>query len=133
MTVSNPGHAMTAVSWKSSNPAVEVLPADSSIAAGCEEQFQVQIRGSDVGQLQAQLLCLVKHGSCQAIEVAATVAGKFNAEEAVCWMQGSSLAASMSSDCALLTVHLSLNLDLTCNVDRVGCLNASHAGVPRCI
>ena len=84
LTVSNAGHAVTAVSWRSSNPAVEVQPADSSIAAGCEKQFQVQIRGLAVGQLQAQLLCLVEHGSCQAVEVAATVAGESSTKEAVC-------------------------------------------------
>ena len=75
LTVSNPGHALAAVTWTSSNPAVNVEPMNAKLAAGKEQQFQVHIRGSAVGQLQAQLLCSVKHGSPQTIDLTAHVTG----------------------------------------------------------
>ena len=76
LTVGNPSHAVAAVTWTSSNPAVTVEPANANIAAGSEQQFQVCVKGSRIGQLQAQLQCLVKHGRPQAVEVTAHVTGK---------------------------------------------------------
>lgn len=75
LIVGNPGHAVAAVTWSSSNPAVTMEPASADIAAGSEQQFQACIMGSGIGQLQAQLQCLVKHGRPQAVEVAAHVTG----------------------------------------------------------
>lgn len=76
LTVGNPGHAVAAVTWTSSNPAVTVEPANASIAAGSEQQFQACVKGSVVGQLQAQLRCLLKHGMPQTVEVTARVTGE---------------------------------------------------------
>ena len=76
LTVGNPGHAVAAVTWTCSNPAVTVVPANADIAASSEQQFQACIQGTGVGQLQAQLQCLVKHGRPQAVEVAARVTGE---------------------------------------------------------
>ena len=76
LTVGNPGHAVAAVTWTSSNPAVTVEPANANVAAGSEQQFQACIKGSGVGQLQAQLQCSVKHGRPQAVEVTARVTGE---------------------------------------------------------
>lgn len=76
LTVDNPGHAVAAVTWTSSNPAVKVEPGNAIIAAGSEQQFQACIKGSGIGQLQAQLQCLVKHGTPQAVEVTARVTGQ---------------------------------------------------------
>ena len=76
VTVSNSGGAVAAVSWESRHPAVVIQPAEASIAPGGEMDFQLHITGSDVGQLQARLLCSVMHGSCQAVELTANVTGK---------------------------------------------------------
>ena len=81
VTVSNPGHAAPAVTWTSSNPAVVVEPAAASIAPLGEQHFQVHVSGLHVGQLQAQLLCLVKHGISQAVAVTAEVAGETKTAE----------------------------------------------------
>lgn len=75
LTVRNLSQAVAAVAWTSSNPAVAAEPQNASLAAGSEQQFQVHIRGSAIGQLQAQLLCSVKHGTPQTIDLAAHVTG----------------------------------------------------------
>lgn len=75
LTVRNLGQAKAVVAWTSSNPAVAAEPPSASLAAGSERQFQVHIRGTAIGQLQAQLLCLVKHGSPQTIDLTAHVTG----------------------------------------------------------
>ena len=76
LTVGNPSHAVAAVTWSSSNPAVTMEPASANIAAGSEQQFQACIKGTGIGQLQAQLQCLVKHGRPQTVEVTARVIGE---------------------------------------------------------
>ena len=75
LTVSNSSRAVATVAWTTSHTAVAVEPAHGNIAAGSEQQFQASLKGSEIGQLQAQLQCSVKHGVPQTVEVTARVTG----------------------------------------------------------
>ena len=75
MTVSNPGQAVAHMTFTSSHPAVTLQPTGATVAAGGEEQIEVVITGSQVGLVQAELVCSVQHGNSQVVSVTATVAG----------------------------------------------------------
>lgn len=75
LTVSNPGRAVAHVTFTSSHPAVTLQPTGATVVAGGEEQIEVVITGSQVGQVQAELVCSIEHGNSQVVSVMATVTG----------------------------------------------------------
>ena len=75
VTVTNPSKATAEVQWRSSDPAVTVLPASARVLPDSEQQMRVLIKGTIAGKLRAHVTCSVVHGGAHVISVTADVKG----------------------------------------------------------
>ena len=75
ITVANSSKATAQIQWRSSNPAVTVLPASAGVLSNSEQQMEVLIKGTKPGKLRAQVTCSLLNGTTHVVNVTAAVKG----------------------------------------------------------